>query len=123
MLTELVSGVVLASTLLAPLPDAPTDTSTVTIPLVREELGVWYTLYVNQECPTEHPYVHSDTWVGSLPEHVTFTANPDGDRAGDPAVKLIGFMTNWNFSNRYVSIDLKCTSNPRDAAKVPMSGP
>lgn len=121
MLTEFVAGVALASTLLAPTAtqasDAP-DNVTIKIPLVREELGAWYTLAVDQTCPDSNPYVHLDRVIGSLPEHVysDFDALAVG---GGPATRIRGPITNWNLSGRYVSLDLKCTSDPSRAVKVP----
>lgn len=127
MLNTFLAGVVLASTMVSPVPVSPvsttaTDSDTVAKPLVRERLGVGYTLHVNEVCPDSHPYVHQDGWVGSLPADVSFISQFWGSR--DPEVdrrptKIWGVMTNWSNSRAEVSLDLICTSN-KGKARPPM---
>ncbi len=117
MLHELIASAALAASLLSPSPIAVAEDSTTSIPLVREELGGSYTLVVNQKCPDSHPYVYFKRWTGSLPEHVTFV-HADGDTPFAAAVRITGYVTNWNTEKRYVSLDLRCTSDVREAATV-----
>jgi len=119
MLPELIASAALASSILSPSPIAVAEDSTTTsIPLVREELGGSYTLVVSQACPDSHPYVHVERWTGSLPEHVTFV-HADAGKPLTAAQRLVGYVTNWNTEKRYVSLDLTCTSDESQAAIVP----
>lgn len=111
----------LAATLLSPpaATTAETNASDIEmVPLVREDVGVWYTVSVRQACPDSHPYVHADGWIGSLPEHVYFDHQYDG-ASGEPATAIRGGLTNWNFEPKSVPLDLKCTSDAGQAIQIP----
>ncbi|MDR5701156.1 hypothetical protein [Agromyces aerolatus] len=118
MFTSTLAAAVLASTLVSPLPTAEAGGSTLEyVPLVRENVGLSYTLNVDQHCPGHAIYVHKDVYKGALPEHVTFSyrgTNPLG--TSDKATAIKGSVFNWfNASNPYVSLDLVCTSDPHEA--------
>lgn len=106
MFATVLSAAVLASTLASPILSTGAQDDTRLVPLVREHLGAYYTLHVQESCPASHPYVHQDGWVGSLPKDVTFLP-----LYWDGPNRVTGPMTNWGHRGAQVSIDLKCTSD------------
>ncbi|WP_308799784.1 hypothetical protein [Agromyces silvae] len=94
------------------------DPTTTLVPLVHLVLGPAVTHWVDKTCPDTHPYVHKDRWIGTLPSGVTF-----GDMYGDPEIgygmrTVWGAMLNWDpFTEKRVSIQLKCTSDASQSQK------
>lgn len=127
MISRFIAASIIATTAFSPVssaePGSPAELSSTykTVELVRENATSWWTISVNQTCPSDFPYVHQVGWGWTNEPHdnITFGSVSYGNTPSQPATRIAGLMTNWNLETRWVEANLGCTSDVNQAMIVP----